>query len=456
MANHRASLSALTLILWFLIMEMSFGQVFEMNCEVRTLEGQLVAKLPLFRPILVFNELQIPHPIGSDLWQPLALKGRLVLVSYGITTQDGTWDDYRGAEIKGKIAVVFSGVPANDTVRFRPADLTAGRKIDNAAKHGAAGVVFIGNPIRERADDPNRSSLLRLMTKPQASIPAIVLGTAQLEHILFRTFDQPIRDWTSPNSIPEAVARVSEDEGRPFGPLDLGLTLEARINHDPLRKIESEHYITYYFYNASTEARIRGIVQAHEEAYRTVTKDLGVEADRKLVYISFPQWKMKWILTGHIGYGWAPRVFIMEVDDGTNFIDPYHETCHILLDKLNPQYAGALSEGFATHWGGWQGQDVHDLTRANMARLTKSLCPFSVLLGDTTYDHQQEKCRGWGYEESGSICRYVIDTYGMLKFLDFWKLLRTGDFAANAAALKKVCGMTPEEIEKGWRKFILR
>jgi len=454
MANHRASLSASTLTLWFFIIEVSFAQVFEMNCEVRTSGGELVAKLPLFRPVLVFNELQIPHPTGSELWQPFSLKGPMVLVGYGITTEEGRWDDYQGAKIEGKIAVVVSGVPFNDTARFRLPDWTPARKIDNAARHGAAGVVFIGNPIRDRVDDPNQSGILRLRDRPTTKVHAIVIGTAQLEHILFRTFNGPIREWNTPPSIPRAVARVSEDEGKPFGPLDLGLTLEASINHGPLRKIESEHYTTYYFQDSTSEGRMRQIVELHEDAYKKMTEDLGVQADRKIVYISFPSWKMKWILTGHIGYGWAPLKFIMEVDDGTNALDPYHETCHILQNVLNDNYRGPLSEGFATYWGGWQGENVHKLARENMARLVNSLYPFTTELGDTSVGRHQETYRSWGYEEGGSLCKYLIERYGIAKFLEFWKLLRTGEYETNLRALKTVYGRTPEEVEKEWREFL--
>jgi len=442
------------LILWFFIIELSFAQVFEMNCEVRTPGGELVAKLPLFRPILVFNELQLPHPIGSELWQPFSLKGPLVLVSYGVTTQDESWDDYHSADIKGKIAVVLSGVPFNDTVRFRLPDWTAARKIDNAANHGAAGVVFIGNPLRERADDPHRSRLLRMRDRPQSNIPAIVLGTAQLEHILFRTYSETIRGWTSPASIPEAIAYVSEEEGKPYGPVELGLTLSASIMHDPLKKVESEHYATYYFENPSMKGQIEKIIKAHEEGYKRMTKDMGVEALGKIIYVSFPDWKMKWILTGHIGYGWASGGFIFEVDDGTNFIDPFHETCHLLQERLNPLYRGPLNEGFATYWGGWRGQDVHELTRENLMRIKKDLFPFSVLLGDTAFDARTSEYRWWGYEEGGSINRYMIDRWGMAKYIQFWKLLRTGEYETNLKALKTVYGRSPKEIEKDWREFL--
>jgi hypothetical protein len=378
----------------------------------------------------------------------------MVLVGYGITTEEGRWDDYQDAKIDGKIAVVLSGVPFNDTVRFRLPDWTAARKIDNAANRGAAGVVFIGNPLHERADDPHRSRLLRMRDRPQSNIPAIILGTAQLEHILFRTYSETIRGWTSPASIPEAIAYVSEEEGKPYGPVELGLTLSASIMHDPLKKVESEHYVTYYFQNPRTEGQIEKIIKAHEEAYKRMTKDMGVEALGKIIYVSFPDWKMKWILTGHIGYGWASEGFIFEVDDGTNYIDPFHETCHLLQKRLNPLYRGPLNEGFATYWGGWCGQDVHELTRENLKRIKKGLFPFSVLLGDTAFDAQASAYRWWGYEESGSINRYMIDTWDMTKYIQFWKLLRTGEYETNLRALKTVYGESPEEIEKEWREFL--
>jgi Zn-dependent M28 family amino/carboxypeptidase len=67
----------------------------------------------------------------------------LVFAGYGITAPEYGWDDYRGADVKGKVVVLLNFNPpfAGEGVR-----LWYGRwdyKYENAAKHGAAGAIIV-------------------------------------------------------------------------------------------------------------------------------------------------------------------------------------------------------------------------------------------------------------------------------------------------------------------------
>lgn len=69
------------------------------------------------------------------------VKAKAVLVGYGITAPGG-WDDYAGANIEGKIAVILDGVPAVVEKPLR--DYTSVRyKLRTAREHKAIGAVIV-------------------------------------------------------------------------------------------------------------------------------------------------------------------------------------------------------------------------------------------------------------------------------------------------------------------------
>lgn len=82
--------------------------------------------------------------------------GEVVYVGYGITAPELSWDDYAGVDVRGKIVVIDAGVPyagnAEDTtVAWVPYSYHQ-FKLDNAARHGAAGLLYIG-----KTANPNTS-----------------------------------------------------------------------------------------------------------------------------------------------------------------------------------------------------------------------------------------------------------------------------------------------------------
>ncbi len=74
----------------------------------------------------------------------------LVFVGYGITAPEWQWDDYKGADLKGKILLMLVNDPGiGNPAIFRGKILTYyGRwtyKLEEAARHGAAGVLLVHN-----------------------------------------------------------------------------------------------------------------------------------------------------------------------------------------------------------------------------------------------------------------------------------------------------------------------
>ena len=77
-----------------------------------------------------------------------ALAGsEIVFVGYGIVAPEYRWDDYKGAELKGKVLLFLNNEPEDDPAIFAgKARLYYGRwdyKYEMAAKMGAAGAIIV-------------------------------------------------------------------------------------------------------------------------------------------------------------------------------------------------------------------------------------------------------------------------------------------------------------------------
>jgi Zn-dependent M28 family amino/carboxypeptidase len=72
----------------------------------------------------------------------------VVFVGFGITAPEYNWDDYKGVDLKGKVALLFVNEPASDDAKFfKGKALTYyGRwtyKYEETARHGAVGALII-------------------------------------------------------------------------------------------------------------------------------------------------------------------------------------------------------------------------------------------------------------------------------------------------------------------------
>jgi aminopeptidase YwaD len=112
---------------------------------------------------------------GEELFQPISfsssgdlLQKELVFAGFGISVPANetrlSYDDYKGIDVKGKIVVILTGDPGigNRDSSFRHPDFIIYRsvsyKVKNAINHGAAGVLFLQDPLSlsegEQESDP--------------------------------------------------------------------------------------------------------------------------------------------------------------------------------------------------------------------------------------------------------------------------------------------------------------
>jgi Zn-dependent M28 family amino/carboxypeptidase len=168
----------------------------------------------------------------------ISATGDVVFVGYGIRAPEWQWDDYKGADLHGKVLLMLVNDPGLiDTTLFLGKILTYyGRwtyKLEEAARQGAAGAILIH-------------------TTESATYPwEVVRGSWSVEQF---KLDQPhspslaFAAWVTEGSARTALAKAglnldSLSKGaarRDFRPVSTGLTASARI-HSVLRRVESEN-----------------------------------------------------------------------------------------------------------------------------------------------------------------------------------------------------------------------
>jgi hypothetical protein len=83
----------------------------------------------------------------SETASPRIENAEVVFVGYGIVAPEFGWDDYKGADLKGKVLLMMNNDPEDDPALFAgKTRLWYGRwdyKYDQAARHGAAGAIII-------------------------------------------------------------------------------------------------------------------------------------------------------------------------------------------------------------------------------------------------------------------------------------------------------------------------
>lgn len=86
---------------------------------------------------------------GNALKEESDVEGLVVFVGYGVTTPDGGYDDYAGADVKGKIVAFLGGAPPSLPSELRAHVSTTREKMRLAVAHGAIGVILLRAPQAE-------------------------------------------------------------------------------------------------------------------------------------------------------------------------------------------------------------------------------------------------------------------------------------------------------------------
>ena len=87
---------------------------------------------------------------GSEVNPDVSLEAPLVFVGYGVRTPDGSYDDYAGVDVKGKIVVTFSGAPLSLPSELQAHLSSTREKLRIARDHGAVGGIALWRPKDEK------------------------------------------------------------------------------------------------------------------------------------------------------------------------------------------------------------------------------------------------------------------------------------------------------------------
>jgi Zn-dependent M28 family amino/carboxypeptidase len=157
----------------------------------------------------------------------------LVFVGYGIVAPEYQWDDFKGADLKGKTLVILNNDPEDDPRLFAgKTRLWYGRwdyKYEQAAKTGAAGAIIIH-------------------TTPSAGYPWQVVRTSWTgEQFELPAGDAPrlqVKAWTTEDATKRVLKLAGYDleklyaaaQKRDFRPVPLGVTVSLRLANEVHRR----------------------------------------------------------------------------------------------------------------------------------------------------------------------------------------------------------------------------
>ena len=170
----------------------------------------------------------------------IAASGEVVFVGYGIRAPEWQWDDYKGADLRGKVLLMLVNDPGLvDSTVFLGKILTYyGRwtyKLEEAARQGAAGAILIH-------------------TTESATYPwEVVRGSWSVEQF---KLDQPhspsiaFAGWVTEASARTALSKAGLNldslmrtaARRDFRPIATGVTASVGV-HSALRRVESENVV---------------------------------------------------------------------------------------------------------------------------------------------------------------------------------------------------------------------
>lgn len=215
--------------------------------------------------IVVFSGDQRPEAAVKD--------AEIVFVGYGITAPEHKWDDYKGADLRGKVLLMMNNDPEADPALFGgKTRLYYGRwdyKYREAARHGAVGAILIH-------------------TTPSASYPWHVVRSSfdcenfeAPEQVSEREPRMAFRGWLTEEASRQVARAGGQDldklreaaERRDFRPVPLGVRVSLGIKNE-IRRLQSANVLAYL---PGSDGKLRGeavAVTAHFD-------HLGVRPDGK-------------------------------------------------------------------------------------------------------------------------------------------------------------------------------
>ena len=158
----------------------------------------------------------------------------IVFVGYGIAASEYQWDDFKGADVKGKVLLVMNNDPEKDPGLFAGRTrLYYGRwsyKYEEAARRGAVGAIVIHTTPSagykwQVVQNSNTGEVFSLPAEGEARLPVKAWATEDACRKIARLAGQDL----------DALRAAAE--GRDFKPVPLGVTLNLTLQNQVQRKL---------------------------------------------------------------------------------------------------------------------------------------------------------------------------------------------------------------------------
>jgi tetratricopeptide (TPR) repeat protein len=211
-------------------------------------------------------------------------------------------------------------------------------------------------------------------------------------------------------------------------------------------KYTTQHFNIYYSSSTIDEDRIRWIAAEHEFRYMQVTRALRVNFFNKIDSYLYPTPELKRKLVGtsttNIAKPWRREIHLNLDSFESTF---RHELVHVVAGAFGMPFLGlspspGLIEGLAVavDW------DAGDRTPHQVAAALFR----SGLVGDArsilSFTGFAAKPSSVSYLLSGSFCRFLIEEYGMRRFIVLYPWRQ----------FEKVYRKSPDDLLKEWRLFL--
>jgi hypothetical protein len=241
-------------------------------------------------------------------------------------------------------------------------------------------------------------------------------------------------------------------------------TWEGRL----LPKMESRRtvHFDFFFEKGSTAAReAEQIASERESGHKAISDLLGIAGDIRIRLVFFEDPATKYRETGHQGTGWAYDTTVVEVFNPATRLDPFHEVCHILTGGLGDPPA-LFNEGLAVYVSERLGAPAlkqlgGDILRVDdrvgQIRSQGHFMPLDKVIRFTEIGSEESK-GSISYAEAASFVKFLVEQFGIQKFLASYKSLENSDDATvqekNLEVLREIYGMSLSELEGRWLKSL--
>lgn len=214
-----------------------------------------------------------------------------------------------------------------------------------------------------------------------------------------------------------------------------------------MNKTSSENYDFYYFNESIAERDINDIIKLQEGCFTDICEKLNIAPEIRIQYylVNSPE------LVGEIygdnepcnGFAQEPNKIYAVYNDEIRCVG-YHEDAHILSYTINKPKSNFLREGLAMYFDKvWWDKTNEDWVKSFL-RENEYINIYKLFQNDVFLSYSDAIT----YPIAGAFTKYLIDTYGIEKYILLYKY-KGENFS------KKINEIYLKELEKIEEDFIL-